>query len=258
MRTIGKILAGIISILLFIILLLLVTIKFELLNKSFIFGAFEKNNAYAQLPVLIAGSLSSDPNLSEGEKIGYAEFVKNIQPQDIKPLVENNLTQVLDFLNGQSKDVTIFFSLRGIGFENASGLSWSLSQLPDKNLQERIKALNGIDNILIAIAIIVLIVLTGLFFLLGKRILLIGGIFIIVASLISRLILIIKSQELMSSPELSQKLIGLLFSSLSPEITTAWFIIGGSLISIWIALSVGAMLHEKFLAKSTSNDDHSN
>ena len=123
------------------------------------------------MPTLLSSSLPNDPNFSEEERKGLTEFIKNISPQVVKPLVEDNLTQVIDFLNGQSKDVVISFSLQGIGFENASGIHWSLSQIPDKNLLEKIKMLNGIGNLFILAAFIVLAILVGLFFLSGKIIL---------------------------------------------------------------------------------------
>lgn len=238
MKTAGRILAGVISILLFTILIFLVTTKFELLNKSFLFNSFEKHNVYTRLPTLFADFIANDPSFSKEEKIGFTEFVKNIPPQAIKPLIEDNLTQVLDFLNGQSKDIVISFSLSGVGFENASGIRWSLSQTPDKNLQERIKALNGISSALTAAGIIILAILAGLFFLSGRQILLSGGISIIAISLISKYFLISISKELLSGKEIAQKLLGLLSSSLFSDITNTWLIMGTILILFWLALHI--------------------
>lgn len=235
MRILGKVFIGIVSASLFVILILLATIKFELLDKSFLFGSFEKHNVYKQLPAALADSLQNDPNLSEEEGMAYAEFVKNISPQEIKRLIESNLTQVLDFLNGQSKDVVISFSLPGVGFENASGIRWSLTQLPDKNLQEKIKSLNGIGNTLIIVGVVILIVLAGLIFLSGRVILLSSGIFLTISSLIIKLILLIIGNELTNGQEPSQKILGLLSSSLFSDITTTWLIAGGTLILFWLA-----------------------
>lgn len=238
MKTAGKILIGIVSALLFIILLLLATIRFELLNKAFLFGSFEKYHVYAKLPSLLAASLPNDPNFSEEEGKGLAEFVKNISPQVIKPLIEDNLTQVLDYLNGESKNVVISFSIQGIGFENASGIRWSLSDLPDKNLQEKIKALNGAGNLLTIAGIIVLAILVGLFFLSGKIILLIGGLSIAVISLIIKFLLMVIGKELINGREPSQKLLGLLSSSLFSDITTTWLVAGMLLILLWLGIKI--------------------
>lgn len=238
MKTAGKILIGIVSALLFIILLLLATIRFELLNKAFLFGSLEKYHVYAKLPSLLAASLPNDPNFSEEEGKGLAEFVKNISPQVIKPLIEDNLTQVLDYLNGESKNVVISFSIQGIGFENASGIRWSLSDLPDKNLQEKIKALNGAGNLLTIAGIIVLAILVGLFFLSGKIILLIGGLSIAVISLIIKFLLMVIGRELINGREPSQKLLGLLSSSLFSDITTTWLVAGMLLILLWLGIKI--------------------
>lgn len=238
MKTATRIFVGSISTSLFIALILLTTIRFEILNKSFLFGSFEKHNVYAKLPFLLADSIPNDPNLSKEEKIGYAEFVRNISPQIAKPLIEDNLTQVIDFLNGQSKDIIISFSLNGIGFENTSGIRWSLAEIPDKNLQEKIRESNGIGNLLIIAGLIVLAILTSLFFLSGKAILLSGGVYIIIISLISKYLLMTIGKELMNGRELSQKLLGLLSASLFSDITTTWLVMGVMLILLWLTLHI--------------------
>lgn len=238
MKAFVRIFAGSLSSLLFIALILLATIRFEFLNKTFLFGSFNKHNIYVQLPNLLASSLPNDPNFSEEEGKGLAEFVKNISPQVIKPIIEDNLTQVLDYLNGESKNVVISFSLQGIGFENASGIRWSLSDLPDKNLQDKIKALNGAGNLLTIAGIIVLAILVGLFFLSGKVILLIGGLSITVISLIIKFLLMVIGRELINGREPSQKLLGLLSSSLFSDITTTWLIAGVILILLWLVIKI--------------------
>lgn len=238
MKNAARIIIGAISTSLFVALILLITIRFELLNKSFLFGSFEKHNVYAQLPSLLANSIPNDPSFSEEEKLGYVEFIKNISPQVVKPLIEDNLTQVIDFLNGRSKDIVLSFSLQGIGFENASGLRWSLSQIPDKNLQEKIKMLNGIGNLFILAILIVLAILVGLFFLSGRRILFVSGTGIVIISLMSKLFLMMIGKELMNGREISQKILGLLSASLFSDITTTWLIMGGVLILLWLALHI--------------------
>ncbi len=261
MRNALKIFIGSISTSLLITLVLLATIRFELLNKSFLFQTFEKHNVYKQLPILLASSLPNDPNLPEEEKIAYAEFVKNISPQVIKPLIEDNLTQIIDFLNGKSSDIVISFSLQGIGFENLSGIRWSLSQIPDKDLREKIKMANGIGNALIIAGGIILAILTGLFFLYGrlttpkkllggKSILLSAGTYILIAGAISKFSAMTIGKELINGKEPSQKILGLLVSSLLPEVTNTWLIIGGVLILLWLALYIIAYF--KYLSKKST------
>lgn len=249
MKNAARIIIGTISTSLFITLILLITIRFELLNKSFLFGSFEKHNVYVQLPALLANSIPNDPNLSGEEGKGLVEFAKNISPQVLKPLIEDNLTQVIDFLNGRSKDIVLSFSLQGIGFENASGLRWSLSQIPDKNLQEKIKMLNGIGNTLITAGFVILIILVILFFLYGRltvpkqlfggrSILLSTGIYVLAISTIGKLSIMAIGKELINGREPSQKILGLLSASLFSDITTTWLIMGGVLILLWLALHI--------------------
>lgn len=245
MKTVGKIFIGIISALLFIILILLATIRFELLNKTFLFGSFEKHNAYAQLPTLLASSIPNDPSFSGEEKIGYAEFIKNISPQVIKPLIEDNLTQVIDYLNGHSKNIALSFSLNGIGFQDTSGLRWSLAEVTDKNLQERIRAFNGVGNTMIFAMGIILVALVGLSFLSGRTILLSGGVYIAATSLISKIFSTTIDKELMNSLGTSQKLLGLLSSSLLSDITNTWLLMGTLLILLWVILRISAKITQK-------------
>lgn len=230
MKSVLKFFFGSFSTSLFIALMLLITIKFELLNKSFLFGSFEKHNVYAQLPTLLADSLPKD----------QAEFAKNISPQIVKSLIEDNLTQVIDFANGDSKDIIISFSLQGLGFENASGIRWSIAQIPDKDLQEKIKSLNGAGNTLTIAIGIILAILVGLFWLSGKTILLSGGVYIVATGLIGKFSLITIGKELINGQEISQKIMGLLSNSLFPDIINTWLIMGGVLILIWLAMKIKA------------------
>lgn len=220
MKTAVKTFIGALAVPLFLTFIILATLRFEVLNKSYLFGVFEKHKIYEKLPVVLADSLPPE----------YAEFAKNISPQVIKPLIEDNLTQIIDFINGDSKDIVLSFALNGVGFENSTGISWSPP--------ESIKSVNGAGNIMIIALVIILAILAGLFFLEGKVILLIGGIYITAISVIIKLGLLVIGNELTKGPDPSQKLLGLLAASLFPEITTTWLILGILLILLWIILKI--------------------
>lgn len=231
------------------VFILLITIRFEILNKSFLFGVFEKHNVYGQLPNLLVTSLPNDPNLTDEERLGYTEFAKNISPQVIKPLIEDNFGQVIDFLNGDSKDIVISFALNGVGFENVGSIRWSISQIPDKNTQEQIRSLNGIGNTLIIAWVTVFIVLVALFFLYGrlttpkswiggKTLLLSSGVSIFTMSVFTKIALIFIGKGLVEGKEPAQKLLALLSTSLFSEITITWLMIGGMLILLWLIMKM--------------------
>ncbi len=237
MKTVLRIFVGSLFTSLFILLVLFATIRLEILNKSFLFATFENHNIYTQLPSLLASSLlPNDHNLSE--------FAKNISPQVVKPLVEDNLSQIIDFLNGSSKNILISISLQGIGFENTTGIHWSLSDIPDKNLQKRIQAVNGIGSTLIVACIIIFISLIVLFFIYGrltkpkqlfggKALFLSSGIYIVITSLGIKLFLMTITKDLLNGKETSQQMLGLLSNSLFADTTTTWLIIGTVLILFW-------------------------
>lgn len=254
MKNALKVFIGSISTSLLITLIVLSTVRFELLNKSFLFEAFEKHDVYKQLPSLLATSLPNDPSLPEEVRVVFTDFVKNISPQVIKPLIEDNLTQAIDYLNGESKDIIISFSLNGIGFENASGFRWSLSELPDKDLREKIAIANGIGNTMITAGGIMLVIFVALFFLYGRlttpksllggrSILLSAGIYIFVASIISKFSISTIGKELANGKEPSQKILGLLVTSLFSDIITTWLIIGGIIILLWLALHIASKIN---------------
>lgn len=245
MKSALKFFLGSLSTSLFIVLMLLIAIRLEVLNKSFLFGSFEKHNVYAQLPTLLASSIPNDPSFSGEEKIGYAEFIKNISPQVIKPLIEDNLTQVIDYLNGQSKNIVLSFSLNGIGFQDASGLRWSLAETTDKNLKGRIEAFNGAGKTMIFAMGIILVILVGLFFLSGRTMLLSGGIYIAATSLISKIFSTSIDKELTNNSGTSQKLLGLLSTSILSDITITWLLMGTLLILLWVILRISAKITQK-------------
>jgi hypothetical protein len=242
MKIILKIFIGLSSTFLFFILILLVTVRFELLNKSFLFENFEKHNVYAQLSTALIDSLSKNSSFSKKEKADYAEFIQNLSPQIIKPIIENNLVQILDFLNGKSRDIVISFSLQGIGFQDASGFRWSLAEASDKNLRENISILYGISSTLTIAIAIILAILVAHFVFFGKSIFLSGGIGTIIISLIGKYYLTIVGKELIDAPVFLQKLLGLMFSSLFFDIVTTWLVMGGLLILFWLGLHIKTKL----------------
>jgi hypothetical protein len=242
MKIFAKIIIGLISTFLFLVLILFLTIKFELLNKSFLLNNFEKHNVYTQLPTLLTISISDNKTFSKKEKTEYGEFIKNVSPEIIKPIIQSNLIQVLDFLNGQSKDIIISFSLQGIGFQDASSFHWSLSETLNKDLREKVNILYGINNSLTIAIGIMLAILVAHFVFFGKSIFLSGGIGIIIISLIGKLYLATTGKELMRAPMFSQKLLGLMFSSLFSDIVTTWLVMGALLVLLWLGLHIKAKL----------------
>lgn len=237
MRLLGKISIGIIFTLLFLFFNLLGTIRFELLNSTFLFGSFQRNNVYATLPQVLAQSLPNDPNVPKAERGDYANIAKSIKPDTVKKIIETNFLQVLNYINGESDDIKISVSPKEIGIPGGASITWSLSQMQSKESGSKLDIAKGIGNKILLSWSVVLSLLIGLFFLFGrltkpksllggKTLLVIEGVIIIVIGIAARLFSLVMEKSMPQTLEPSQALIKLLASSLFPDIAVTWVICG--------------------------------
>lgn len=242
MGNLGKIILGIAFSLLFSSFILLATFRFEILNKSFLFGTFQNHKVYEKLSNILINSLPNDPNLLKEEQLGYSQIINNISPADLKDVAEKSLSQIIDYVNGDSNDVVIGTNFNGVNIQ------WSLSKAP-KEITEKIKIVNGLGKILFYALGVELILLIVLFFLYGKlttpkswtggkTLLLTVGINLTLISIISKFSMSVVGKELDKGAEPSQRLLGLLFSSLFPEITTIWLLVGIMSILVFLILKM--------------------
>lgn len=247
MKIIIKVAMGIISFTLFLILIFLISLRFQIFNKSFLLNNLEKHNFYQQLPTILSSSIENNTSYSSQEKKDFKEFVNNISPEVIKPLVVNNLVQIMDYFDGKSKDITISFALQGVGFQNASGIKWSLSQ--NKNFQLNFKFLNGVNNILTILIVVFSLILIMLLVFSAKIVLFSSGIGIFLTSLISKIFLSIVGNDLIKAPTFLQKILGTLSLSLFSDIITIWLVVGIVIFLLWLFLEIKSR-YEKNLAKT--------
>jgi len=84
------------------------TLRFEILNSSFIFSSLERNNIYEKIPPEFAKSIPNDPNISKDERGNYAKIVADVPAAQIKNVFERNLSSILNFFDGKSKDFQFY------------------------------------------------------------------------------------------------------------------------------------------------------
>lgn len=252
MKVFEKIILGIVFSLLCILLLLLATIRFELLNSSFLFWSFQRNNVYTKLPTVLAQSLPNDPHIKRDEQGDYANIVNSINPQTTQRIIESNLQQILNYINGKSDDITIRIFAKDFAILDGSDIKWSLSQMQQHDAQtseNRFAFIQGLGNKILLVLFIIFSILIGLFLLYGrltnpksllggKKLVLITGILTCVLGIALRIFSFIIEKSLQQKLEPSQAILKLLASSLFPDISITWIILGGVLIlmAMWFEI----------------------
>lgn len=238
MKGLGKVLLTILFVLFSVIFLLLSSIYFEILNKNFLFGSFERHQVYEKLPSALAESLPNDPNMSSDMQIDY-NAIKNVQPSSVKILVEQNLSQFLNFIHGSSSEISINIIAKDLGFPQGANLSWSMKESAGATGRNPMQGLKGSANYILRALGIDFLVLLGLFALFKKlnkkanALFLTDGIFILILSLILKLLSTIIPSTFPAKAEPSQVLIKIISTSILADITTSWLLLGIILVVLW-------------------------
>lgn len=237
MNALGRALSGVLFLLLLILCIILGTFRFELLNTSFLFSSFERHGVYKELPLALANSLPNDPNLVKEEKLGFTQIANIVSPDLSKRIIENNITPILDFVNGTAEDIKIFIPAKEFGL-GSKDMTWSLSQLPGSSASA-FAGLHGLGQRILIIFLIILALLIGLFiWIKNKNLLLISGVAVIFLGGISRLFFFFLEKTLPAKLEPAQALLKLLASSLFADIAISWMIIG-------IVLIIGGIIYKE-------------
>lgn len=174
MRTFKKVVSVFFFTLIFLLALIVGTLRFEVLNSSFVFSSFERNGVYEKLPSAFAKALPNDPNLSREEGAQFGQSMSAINPAAAKVVIEKNFSNVLDFLNGKAQDINISISPAELGIPEGATLSWSTNDAS----QERsgiFLIFYGIGNKLLIAFAVLLIILGFLYKLAGRAGLLTAG-----------------------------------------------------------------------------------
>jgi len=228
MRGFGRFLAGFFFVLFFLPFLLLGTVKFAILNTSFIFGSLKTHHVYQNLPSAFAKSLSNDPNLSPDEKVTYAQIVSSIPPAKVQILIEKNLSNIIAFLNGEKKDMQIRLAASDLHIPG-NDINWSLSSSPGAN---GFIVIYGISTKILLVWVGLLVLLVLLFFASGNAVLLAAGLITLLISIVGKVFLFVIVQNTpMREP--AQVLLVTLSNSILADITSMWIVVGIVLLFLW-------------------------
>lgn len=235
MKNFEKFIVGLIFSVIFLVFVITTTVNFQLLNSSYLFSVFERHQVYDNLPKTLADSLVNDPNLSAEEKLGLSIILRNIPPQVVQEVIEQNLTQAQNFIDGKSKDIVISIPTKSLGFAS-SDQTWSLSKNGAPELEKQLQVLHGLKTKIIIFWILLLTALIVSFFAYlklaangkivgGKHILLLNGFVLAGISIVVKIFLTGIVQGSTGVKEPSQAILALLASSLFSEIVLSWFFI---------------------------------
>lgn len=249
MKFLAKLLIRLLFSFVFTVGLLTSTLNFQVLQKTFLFQTFEEHHLYEELPIVLSQSIPNDPNLSEEEKIGFTLILKEVSPELVKQVIEENLSQVLDFIHGKSLDLVFNFPLQELGIQGMEDSEWSLKKDATPELQQKTQMLHGSSKIILYMlwgSAFLLLILTLLYGLLAKPKVLTGLASLFLPIGVSTVLLgwggqifIQQTPHMVSTDrEPAEKLVDLLFSSLLPEIFSLWLVIGAALTFIALILFI--------------------
>src|SRR3989344_502354 len=244
MRLSSRIFLSILFIPILGIFLVLTSVKFQLLNYNFVTQSFKKHDSYSKVPILLNSSIAEgEDDLDKEEKQGLEEVVKIITPEFAESIVERNLKEIANFVDGKSDDIVLYFPLQ-------KPETFSLSNLGGDRVKSQMKQARNTSSYLLLVWAIILFLLISLLFmhyklggnkkLKGTGILLIicGSIFTILATLAMFFLRHTAEDLIKPGKEPAQNLLGILASSVLPEITQTWLTVAVALLTTGVVLSL--------------------
>lgn len=231
--------------LLFLNVVIFVTLYFKLLDQTYLFKSFERNSVYQKIPGVLAKTLPNDPNLSFEEKFTISAIAPNIPSSFVKDAVEKNTLQILDFIHGRTNDIVITFPSfdKNLAGKNTQ---WSLSKNAPVDFRMSVEMLHGAGSKLFAAIIFETLVLFALIIaygrtdgrLFGSAPLFYGGGILLFLSVFLKFFIPDLAGNLSKGPEPSQAILGLVVSSLLPDIINLWLVISVFVILFGIVILV--------------------
>lgn len=108
MRVIASIFLILLFVPLFLIAILATTVRFQILDSNFWLGTFSQNNIYENLSTAIKKYAEDKTVASGGNKNDIRVLTDLITPANVQDGVTRNLTNVLNFVNGQTGMLDIY------------------------------------------------------------------------------------------------------------------------------------------------------
>lgn len=241
-----KILLSFLFIPIFLIFLILTSLKFQILNYEYLVSSFERNNIYKSVESFQQSVVLEQEKkaMSAGRQGLKGELDIKITPEIAKEFLEKNLKSILGFLNGDSGEIKIFIPEQG---------EIELTKLAPNFPKETLEKAKNIGNYALLGWVITTLLIIGVIFLhfqlgwkkdkLSEIYFLVIGIILIILGFLLRFFLMHMARDLVApgNSEPSQVLIGMMAGSILPEIVNVWIFIAASL----VLFSSGVLIFKK-------------
>lgn len=140
MKFIAKFVLTVIFIPVFLIFLLAVNLRFQLLTPSFWENSFGSNDIYSKLSLSINKNLLSQ-TIAEGGSVGDVKILTDLlSPENLKDVINTNIINVLQYANGKAKEITVYLPVKKIPVTLLSGNFTNISE--GMNLNDFLKEFN--------------------------------------------------------------------------------------------------------------------
>ncbi len=147
MKTFAQILMVVLFVIVFAVFLISTTFKFGLLNYSFWTSSFSKHNVYQSLSESIKKYFTDQVNAEGGNKGDVSVLTDLITIENTKDFVDNNLSNFIDFLNGNAGELVVYVPIsrapQGLLPKNIASMN---NELTVKQLAEKFNVA-GLDQL---------------------------------------------------------------------------------------------------------------
>ena len=247
MRLLWRILISILFLPCLLIVLVLTSVKFQLLSYNFVTQSLVHRDAYASVPGLVEAAVNEQKDKSGGEMdIDASGFADKITPALVQQTIERNLGSIYMFIDGESNDVTLYIPAAELGLLKEDGLkseTFQLSTYVQPEGMDKIRQAQGIAWILSIVwlgAVLVTVSLVLMHFLLGSKhrvvgtgmLLFLNGALVLAFSLAIPILLPQAFSGFTTSNEPSQHLIAMFAKALIPDILLLWTYVSASIVTI--------------------------
>jgi hypothetical protein len=249
MKFIIKLLLSMLFIPIFLVFLLAVTFRFQLLDFSFWQRSFSEGNTYANLSASLRSYIEEKVTAERGSRSDVGVFTDLVSPENLKDVIDKNLAAVLQYMNGESREIVVYVPLDKIPRQFLPQNLGKISQKmplrdflrefnmegPSPSQEAILSSLGRVSWCLLAsVAILAVGILILLFLLVepGEKLLApgvalnISGAVVIVGGIIGRVFLTGLGGSLLKQPNLAQQMVGSLVPPIALGIVHLWMYFG--------------------------------
>jgi len=259
MKFLARLILIIIFIPVFIIFLLAVNLRFQLLTPSFWDKTFSSGNTFFALSASINKNLEAQ-TIDEGGRAGDVEILTDlITPENLEDTVSKNIDNVLRYANGKADDLIVYIpvnkipqSLLSVGFSKIRTEMSLTALLKEFNMQgisssqiQLVSKVGFVSWMLFVTASLLIVLLLFLLYISagsGKRLvapgmaLVISGVLALTAAGAGTVMRINMAKDLPVSPVMGDSIIGIVAPPIIQALLTLWVYIAASAVILGLLL----------------------